>query len=193
MKKQSKSANPLDDFMASLDKTLDKAERDPAAYMESIAPPTVGNPITLGPRVIGADEWSKKLVDRATAGGDAWLNHSLKPKKVPSVAALAANDKRVSKLQDSIANKSWEGAMSRVDEDLRLTVIQNVGSRGFSDGIAAHKPKVDKVVGDLQVRVSALATELYKMPTKTDSEREAKMIAAKRGMQLIGKKRRGVA
>ncbi len=193
MKKQTKSANPLEDFMTSLNKTLDKAARDPAAYMESIAPPTVGNPITLGPRVIGADEWSKKLVDRATAGGDAWLNHSLRPKKVPSVAALAANDKRVSKLQDSITAKSWEGAMARVDEDLRLTVIGNVGARGFADGIAAHKPKVDKVVGNLQPLVSALATTLDAMPTKSDSDREAKMIAAKRGMQLIGKKRRGIA
>jgi hypothetical protein len=38
--------------------------------------------------------------------------------------------------------------------------------------------------------VLALKKTIDAMPEKTDAEREAKMIAAKRGMQAIGKARR---
>lgn len=188
-----KNATPvtIDNFMDAFAREMALVEKDPTGYVEAAKPPPVGNPITLGELVPSAADWSKKLVDRAQAGASDWLANSLKPRAVPSKAALSANDKRVDKLQQSIKNKSWEGAMSRVDEDQRLVTMQALGSDVFSKGVAARQGKIEKVVGDLQPRVLALKKTLDNMPEKTDADREAKMIAAKRGMQAIGLARRG--
>ncbi len=161
-------------------------ENDPALYkaqMESIG----GNPITLGPRVTDPASWAKDQVDAAKNKAQKWLDKSMKPKKVPSQAALAANAKRIDNLNKSLTDKTWEGAMSRVDEDVRLQVITAVGASGFSSGVERHKIKVEKKVAKLQPLVLALAQTLDGMPVASDSDREAKMIAAKRGMQAIGK------
>ena len=109
---------------------------------------------------------------------------------MPSKAALAANDKRIDKLNQSIKDKKWEGAMAKVDEDERLVTIQAGGAEAFTKGLEKRVAKITRVITDLQPRVLALKKTLDAMPEKTDAEREAKMIAAKRGMQAIGKARR---
>jgi len=151
-----------------------------------------GNPITLGPRVASSADWAKDQVEAAKNKATKWLERSKRPKKVPSVAALAANAKRIERLNQSLADKSWESAMANVDEDLRLRVIEKGGAAAFSSGIDRHSEKVDAKVKKLQPLVLALAQTLDTMPVGTDSEREAKMIAAKRGMQEIGKKMKGL-
>jgi len=182
----------LDTFLESLAQELGEVEKDPAGYIEANRPPAEGNPISLGELVKSPEDWAAKQVKNAVAGGDDWLKNSLKPKKVPSQAALAANDKRIDKLQQSITNKTWEGAMAKIDEDERLRTIEKRGARAFTSGVEDRSGKIEGVVKDLQPRVLALKKTLDAMPQKTDAEREAKMIAAKRGMQLIGKQRRGV-
>lgn len=182
----------LDNFLDTLAREMAKVEADPAGYVEANKPPTEGNPITLGELVPSATKWTEKLVNRAKAGASDWLANSMTPRAVPSKAALAANAKRLDKLQKSITDKTWEGAMAKVDEDQRLTTMQNLGPGVFENGISARQGKIERVVTDLQPRVLALKKTLDAMPEKTDAEREAKMIAAKRGMQAIGKARRGV-
>lgn len=180
----------LDNFLENLAREMAKVEKDPAGYVEASKPPPVGNPITLGERVASSDKWAAKQVANAKAGANAWLENSLRPKKVPSKAALDAQDKYVDKMTTSLNEKRWQGAMGKVNEDVRLQVIQNVGASGFSQGVERHTPKVENAVKDLQPRVLALAKTLDGMPQKTDADREAKMIAAKRGMQAIGKARK---
>lgn len=150
-----------------------------------------GNPITLGPRVTDAASWAKDQVEAAKAKATKWHERSKRPKKVPSQAALAAKEKWRNRLQEAIDENRWEGAMGKVDEDVRMQVIDNVGASGFSQGIERHKPKVDAKVKVLQPLVLALAQTLDDMPVATDTDREAKMIAAKRGMQAIGKTLKG--
>ena len=159
---------------------------NPEQYAEAMAPQG-GNPITLGPRVVAPTDWAKDQVEAAKSKATKWLEKSRRPKKVPSHAALAAAPKYYNRLEESIAEKRWDGAMAKVDEDLRLQVIEAVGSAGFSRGIEAHKPKVEAKVKLLQPLVLALAQALDAMPVATDSDREAKMLAARRGMIQIGK------
>jgi len=180
----------LDNFMEALAKEMAKVETDPAGYIEANHPPAVGNPITLGDLVLDPDTWAKRQVSHATNAASDWLARSLKPRKVPSKAALDANDKRIDKLQKSLTDKKWEGAMAKVDEDLRLKTIEKRGASAFSSGVSDREEKITNVVKDLQPRVMALKKTLDSMPEKTDAEREAKMIAAKRGMQAIGLSRR---
>lgn len=166
--------------------------KDPERYitqMEDVG----GNPITLGPRVPAPADWAEDQVKGATGKAAKWLANSKRPKKVPSKAALDAQDKYFDRLQESITDKSWPKAMELVDEDLRLKIIENVGETGFRKGVEDHKPKVEAAVKDLQPRVVALAEAIDKMPVATDAEREARMLAARRGMIDIGRGRRGLA
>ena len=182
--------NPLAEFEANLAREFAEVAKDPQAYVEANHPPAVGNPITLGELVPNAATWANKQIKRATDAGADWLAGSLAPKAVPSKAALAANDKRIDKLNQSIKDKKWEGAMAKVDEDERLVTIQAGGAEAFTKGLEKRAAKITRVITDLQPRVLALKKTLDAMPEKTDAEREAKMIAAKRGMQAIGKARR---
>lgn len=150
-----------------------------------------GNPITLGPRVADPSTWAEDQVLAAKAKGQKWFDNSLKPKKVPSEAALASKGKYRQRLEESLNEKRWEGAMENVDEDLRLEVIKDGGVGAFTGGIDRHKKKVVAKVKVLQPLVLALAKELDGMAVDTDEQREAKMIAAKRGMQAIGKALKG--
>jgi hypothetical protein len=182
----------LDNFGDTLAREMAKVAADPAGYVEANHPPVVGNPITLGDPVLNAEDWAKRMIDRATNAATDWLNASLKPKAVPSKAALAANTKRVNNLQKSITDKTWEGAMAKVDEDQRLKTITKRGAGAFSSGVSDRSEKIGAVVGKLQPLVLALKKTLDGMPQDTDAQREAKMIAAKRGMQAIGLKMKGL-
>jgi len=171
---------------------LDEYLKDPEKYkaqMEDVG----GNPITLGPRVPAAADWAADQVKGATGKAAKWLANSKRPKKVPSQAALAAKEKFYNRLREALDEGTWDKAMALVDEDLRLKIIEAVGESGFRSGVEAHKAKVEAAVKDLQPRVTALAEAIDKMPVATDDEREAKMLAARRGMIDIGRSRRGLS
>lgn len=165
---------------------------DPEKYFTEMED-QVGNPITLGPRVTAPDDWAADQVAGATAKAKKWLDNSLKPKKDPRAAALAAAPKYQLKMAEALSDKAWEGGVERYDLDVRQQVIENVGQTGFTDGIRAHKPKVDAAVKDLQPRVLALAKAIDEMPVDTDADLEARMLAARRGMIDLGRARKGLS
>lgn len=184
-------ATGLDGFEERMLRRIAQFEEHPELLEEEMRKEG-GNPITLGPRVASPTDWSADQVKAAKDKATKWLERSRRPKKVPSVAALAANAKRIERLQQSLTDMTWEAAMGQVDEDLRMRVIEKGGAAAFSSGVDRHSEKVEVKVKKLQPLVLALAMELDAMPVGTDSEREAKMIAAKRGMQAIGKKMKGL-
>ena len=71
--------------------------------------------------------------------------------------------------------------------------IEAIGQTAYEQGITAREGKIKTKIQRLQPLVAALAATLDRMPQDTDAQREAKMIAAKRGMQEIGRKLRGIA
>ena len=182
--------NGLEGFEARMLRRAAEFYENPETYQAEMEKEG-GNPITLGPRVVDPTAWAEDQVAAAKAKGQKWLDRSKRPKKVPSEAALAAKDKYKNRLQESLDGDYWSKAMALVDEDLRMQIIEAVGATGFSTGVEKHKPKVVAKVKKLQPLVLALAQELDAMPTATDSDREAKMLAARRGMIAIGKAMKG--
>lgn len=185
--------NPLDlsDFEARLDATLDRVQTDPEFAADLVAEHQ-GNPLTLGPIVIDAEEWAEKQVKRAAAAASDWEKNVLRPRRDPLKAAIAAAPKRKQKLLESLEQGKWEKAMARVDEDLMYATIRKRGASAFRAGIEDRKAKVVARVKELQPLVAALKKEIDAMPDVSDSDREARLLAARRGMIAIGKKRRGI-
>ena len=189
--KKAENGGTLEGFEDRMIRRAAELVTNPELY-EAAMEDTVGNPITLGPRVVDAVTWTEDQISAAKNKATKWFERSKKPKKVPSQAALAAAAKWRNRLQEALDEKRWEGKMAKVDEDVRMQVIELVGASGFSQGIERHKPKAVAAVKNLQPLVLALAQEIDAMPQETDDQREARMLAAKRGMQRIGKTLKGV-
>jgi len=180
----------LGEFEASLDRALDQAETNPES-LAGYAPTTDGNPINLGPRVPEADQWAEKMVTNAANAGSRWLAGVKAPRKNPIEAAKAAQNKWANKVREAIEQGRFAAGLDNVDLDEMYAIIEAGGETPYTSGVRRREGKVRRVVSELRNQVLALAQELDKMPTDTAEQREAKMIAAKRGMEAIGRRRRG--
>jgi len=181
----------LGDFDKRLDATLDRVQNDPE-FVKEITAERQGNPITLGPPVISPEEWADKQVKNASAAASEWIKNVKRPRRDPLKSAIAAAPKRAEKLRQSLEEGKWEKAMAKVDEDIMFAVIDATGAEGFRRGVEARKAKVHARTKELQPMVTALKKEIEAMPDVTDADREARLLAARRGMIAIGKKRRGL-
>jgi len=170
---------------------LDDMKKNPEKY-SFLNEEVVGNPVTLGPRVLPATEWASKQISRATAAADEWARRVMRPWKLPTEAALAAKNKRKNKLEEAERLGKWEKAMAKVDVDEMYKTIEKVGASGFRRGIEARDHKVERVVKELQPMVAALSESIQAMPEVTDIDREKRLLAARKGMIEIGKKRLGI-
>ena len=181
-----KGPEDLGDFHAALRANLKRVKEDPE-YLASLQEETVGNPITLGPRVVSAEEWVKDMSDAAKAKAKKWLDHSLKPKKDPKARAKAAATKWRNKMMEAIEQGYWDDGIDAYDETLRMDTIKDVGETGYRTGIDSHKKKADAKIKKLQPLVLALAATIDLMPIDTPEQRAAKMVAARDGMLEIKK------
>lgn len=189
------STNPFDlitKFQAGFSADLDVVLQETGAAGEKdLTLPD--NPVTVGGRVISADEWAKRQLEGSAAAGERWLYGVLHPKRHPVEAAIAANKKRKDRLAKAEQEEKWLKSMVRVDVDEMYKTIEAVGAAGYTAGVANREGKVKKRIAELRPMVEALALALDNMPQDTSAQREAKMIASKRGMEEIGRKRRGIA
>jgi len=179
----------LDEFMRNLGPALQQAVDHPESVPNITE--TVGNPITLAPRVASAADQVTKLVSNATNAGQLWVTNTLRPKKDPLARAKASVTKYKNAMQASLTEDRYAKGLATVDEGAMQATIQAIGASGFVNGITARTAKITNKFAKLQPLQVALANQLDAMPTDTDAQREAKMLAAKRGMQAIGKQLKG--
>jgi hypothetical protein len=151
----------------------------------------VGNPFSLGSRVLSADEWGDKMVKRASNASADWLNGVLKPRKNPKEAAIKANAKRKDRLAQAEKDEKWLKAMQNVDEEETIATIKAVGEQGFKSGIEARAGKIKKKIEKLQPMISAVAATIDAMPDATDTDREKRMLTNLKLMREVGKKMAG--
>lgn len=151
------------------------------------------NPVSPGNRVVDADAWADKMVDRAISASGEWLKGVLSPRKHPIEAAIAADGKRKQRLEEAEREGRWKAAMERVDVDAMYDTIEKVGQSAYSAGLEARRAKVKGKIAKLQPLVLSLAKTIDSMPQDTDQQREARMLAARRGMIKIGKQIKGIS
>ena len=150
------------------------------------------NPVSPGARVPEASEWSAKMIRTAQAAGGDWLKGTLSPRKNPVTSAIAADQKRKDRLAEAERLGKWKASMERVDVDAMYKTVEAVGASGYTAGIAAREAKITGKIEKLRPQVLALAETIDKMPEDTDQQREARMLAARRGMIAVGSKLRGI-
>jgi len=189
-----KSSDPfgLNTFTHNFKALLDQVETD-ADLRAELTGPRQGNPITLGPVVTSAEEWAEKQVKRASDAASEWLKNVQRPRRDPLKAAVAANAKRTQKVKESLDQDKWAKAMAKVNEDTMYETIRKRGESAYRAGVEDRAAKVLERAKELQPMVAALKTSIDAMPDVTDADREKRLLAARRGMIEIGKKRRGIS
>jgi hypothetical protein len=143
--------------------------------------------MATGPRVPSASDWSDKMVSRAANAGPDWVKGALAPRKDPIAAALAANQKRIANFNKSVADKTYEGALAKVDPAQTAATISAVGAQGYANGIQARKGKIAAAIAKLQPLVADHVAKMDALPMVTDADAKAKMSANYDGMKAIGR------
>ncbi len=192
MKKASTKTDPNMDlaaFSAALDLNLDRALNDPD-YVKDLQSEKIGNPMTLGPRVVDAEAWTDDMTTAAKAKSAKWLANSLKPRKDPKDRARKAAKKYENNMREALEEKRWDKGIDSYDETVRQETIVAVGEAGFRSGIDTKKAKIKHKIAKLQPLVAAMTETLDQMPVDTSDQRAAKMIAARDGMLAVKKKMR---
>lgn len=193
------SPNPLgdlpsvDDMLGKINDTRERMETDEEFYKSLTDPHPSGNPMTLGRRIPTPEEMTDLQVQGAQNNADKWLKRVTNPKKNFKEEALKQTtvDRYNNSMQKVISEDRFRGGMANVNESETIDIIKAGGSGVYSGGVARRKAKILRVHKELDSDRLALASEVDGMPVATDGDREAKMIANKRGLQAIGKKRRG--
>jgi MoxR-like ATPase len=148
------------------------------------------NPVVK--KVISPDKWKDKQIKRASAAADDWLEGVKSPRRDPIEAAKAAAAKWEDKLTAAIKEKRYEKGLAKTSHAEIVDVATKLGSTVFKDGIAARDKKIGRVVSEIQPLVQSVSDTIQAMPDKTDSDREKRLLAARKLMLEVGKKRRGV-
>ena len=187
------SVPSIDDMLGAINETRARMETDEEFRKELVEGHPSGNPITLGPRLPDPVEWAKLQVEGAVAKGEVWLQRTTHPKKNFKEEALkpSAIERYKDSMRKVIAEDRHAGGMALVNESETIAIIQAGGSTPYTSGVQRRKAKIERVVKELHSDRLALASTVDGLPVATDADREAKMIANKRGLQAIGKKRRG--
>jgi len=166
--------------------TTKKSSDNPGHNPEN---PSKHNP---GRGVISAEDWVDDMLTGAEAKIEKWKKRALDPRYDPIEEAIKAWDKWVDKIKAVIADEIWLKKMKKLTfEDVKAG-IEATPAELFFERMKAKKAKILKRIGELQPLVDALSKEIRAMPEATDKEREARMLAARRGMIEIGKKLKGV-
>ena len=143
--------------------------------------------------VIDASTWADKMIRKAEASGGDWEAGVKNPSTSPTAAMKKAKGRYKTEMTASITEDRWGKAIDRLsDADIVAGALAAGGAR-FVSGITSRRPKIVAAIAQLQPLVQALQQRLDGMPIDTDQQREAKMIEAKRGMQLIGRQLAGTA
>jgi len=154
--------------------------------------PNPEDPIELGPRVISAGDIAKLIVERGRAARERWKERLKRPRKHPIKEGIKAFPKYKSRMEESLRLESQKKALQRVTDEDYLAAVDATSPDDYARGLERKKLKITRRFEVLQPLYEMLAKILDTFPIETEDQRERKMIAARKGMILIGQVRKGI-
>ena len=155
---------------------------DPAREFGAAPAP---NPPTIT-RVLDPSDWVDKQIKTLEAvGRENYLRGVKHPKKDPIKAGIAAQPKYEAKMKDPkvLARRATQLAKTNMDE--WAVMAETLGADKLVDGVVKRRHKVERFVAKFQPLLKADLAKIDAMPDATESEREAKMLENKRGLQKL--------
>jgi hypothetical protein len=182
------------DMRAKITGNVQRMETDEEFRKSLVDPHPSGNPISIGRRIPTPEDIAEMQVKGARDNKEKWLRNTLTPKKNFKEEALKPTsvERYKNSMRKVIEEDRHAKGMSLVNETEVHNTIKALGSEHYAKGVEARKEKVLRSAKELDSARLAAAATIDAMPTSTEEEREAKMIANKRAMQAIGDQRRGI-
>ncbi len=181
------------DMAAAIEGVKAQIEVDEELRHELTEGHTSGNPMTLGPRLPSPAKWAELQIKGAKDNANKWLENTIHPKRNFREEALKPDS--IARFKDSmeraIREGRWEGGMALVDENETIATITKRGASVYANGVEDRAAKILRRVTDLHADRLALCVTVDALPSATEADREAKMIANLRGLKAIGARRRG--
>jgi hypothetical protein len=141
---------------------------------------------------VTAEEWKGDWAAGVANNADRWKRRTEGTKKDVVALAIAAEPKYQDKMKQVLANQSRAKALKQTSTAEVLAAVAATPSSAYSEGASRRAPKFGRKI-DTQYPLREYAKkDLDAMPQDTDSQREKKMIAAKRTNQAIGLFLKGV-
>lgn len=150
-----------------------------------------GNPVTK--KVKSADRWVKQQIENAEGAGDDWLDGVENPSRDPIAAALDAEEKMYDRYEEAKKAGKWRKNLAKSSHAEIVEVAKAVGTGAYTKGVRAREKKIKRVVAELHPLVQSASDTIQGMPQKTDDQREKRLIAARKLMIEVGKKRAGAS
>lgn len=182
------------EMLGTINQNRQRMETDESFLKSLTDPHPSGNPISIGRRIPTPDKIVELQLKGVSDNAQKWLTNTVTPKKNFKEEALKpqAVQRYKNSMQKVIAEDRQAKGMALVDESEAIATVQALGTGAYTNGVTARKGKILRVAKELDSDRLALAAAVDALPVSTDGEREAKMIANKRGQQAIGNKRRGI-
>jgi len=131
------------------------------------------------------ENWINKQLARVRVAGEDYKNGVQAVTENPATKALAANAKRIKKIQDSITAKTWEKKMQKVSLEDWKKKAATVGADRFIPGVEANVDKIESFVRAFQPKLENLTAQVKAMPDTTEAERDARVLAQVRGLRKL--------
>ncbi len=145
----------------------------------------VANPAVVS-RVIDPATWVNKQIDTITSvGRQNYLIGVKSPRKNPITAGIAAQGKYENKMKDPAVLKRRVDGLNKTNMDEWVQMAETRGADNLVSGVVSRRYKIERAVGKLQPMLKAHLATIDAMNDVTSSDREAKMIANKRGLEAM--------
>lgn len=143
------------------------------------------NPAVVS-RILDPATWVKKQIDTMTSvGRDHYLTGVRNPRKNPITAGIAAQPKYEAKMKDAAVLARRKTGLEKTNMDEWVQMAETRGADNLVSGVTSRQYKIERAVGKLQPMLKAHLATIDAMNDVTSSDREAKMIANKRGLEAM--------
>lgn len=151
------------------------------AFGEAPAP----NPPTIT-RVLDPVDWVSKQIDTMTAvGRENYLRGVKHPKADPIKAGIAAQPKYEAKMKDPKVLARRKTQLMKTNMEEWAHMAETLGADKIVDGVVKRRFKIERWVAKYQPLLKGHLATIDAMPDVTEADREARMLANKRGLQKL--------
>lgn len=144
-----------------------------------------GNPVqTRPPWDPNPDKWANGV---QTLGGARWAAGIKTPRQDFKSAALAANDAWKGAVTAAVQADRFAKGMAGVDVDYALSIAEQVGATGYTNGALARKTKFQRNTDAIKARMASVVQRVRGMPNATLQQRIARVTETINGFAAVGK------
>jgi len=176
--------------------TLKKAglieEADPDPEPNTVTDPPEDDPPEEEPSLPPLEEWISDYEVGVDARKHKWKRRLTGKGALVLKRSIESEPKWKNKTKKAIENEARAAALKKVSPDEYNKAIEDTRPETYSEAAIRKSYKLKKRIGIIYSVWDYMKKRLAKMPTGTTEEREAKLLAAKRCMEVLGELRKGL-